>query len=195
VRRFAAVAAVLALAVTAARAGADLVLLDGRLLEGRSVERKEGAYLLTTSLGNVITVPVELVKEMRLTGGDAAPPTGLVFSTPKTVAGQEMKAPGRRDQLAAFGRPPALFQGSPMTGRWYPRDAFEGKDATNFNPVKWAKATIDPVWSPLPAFSKTTDVTGFRPARWFRASIDPVWLPRDGFAPREWLPPVVKPRE
>ncbi len=194
-RRFAAVAAVLALAATAARAGADLVLLDGKLLQGRSVERKEGAYLLTTSFGNVITVPVELVKEMRLTGGDAAPPTGLVFSAPRTLAGPELVIPGRREQLAAFGRPPALFQGSPMTGRWYPRDAFEGKDATNFNPVTWAKTTIDPVWWPVPGFSKTTEVTGFRPARWFRASIDPVWRPRDGFAPREWLAPVVKPRE
>ena len=194
-RCLAAVAAVLALAATAARAGADLVLLDGKLLEGRSVERKEGAYLLTTSFGNVITVPVELVKEMRLTGGDAAPPTGLVFSTPKTVAGPEMEVPGRRERLAAFGRPPALFQGSPMTGRWYPRDAFEGKDATNFSPVTWAKTTIDPVWSPVQAFSRTTEIAGFRPAQWFRASIDPAWRPRDGFAPREWLAPVVKPRE
>lgn len=186
---------ILSLLPAAARAGADLVLLDGRLIQGRSVERKEDVYFLTTPRGNVIPVPVELVKELRLTAGDATPPTGLVFATPRTLAGLEVELGGRREQLAAFGRPPALFQGSPMTGRWYPKNAFAGKDVSAFRPVTWARSSIDPVWSPVPAFTAASDVTEFRPVRWRQPSIDPVWRPRDGFAPREWLAPIVKNRE
>ncbi len=194
-RRYAAVAAVLALAVSAARAGADLVLLDGKLLQGSAVERKGGAYLLTTGFGNVITVPVELVKEMRLTGGDAVPPTGLVFSTPNTLVGQKVEPPGRREQLAAFGRPPALFPVTSIDPRWSPVDAFGGSDVTNFNPVTWVTASIDPVWSPLQSYGSSTDVTEFNPVVWYRPTIDPVWHPRDGFAPTVWFAPIVRNRK
>jgi len=191
----AAIPVVLFLLATAAWAGADLILIDGRLLQGRSVERKDGVYLLTTNFDNVIPVPVELVKEMRLTGGDATPPTGLVYAAPRLLAGPEIEVPGRREQLAAFGRPPALFQGASNTARWFPQDAFKGKDASNFNPVVWAKPTIDPIWNPVPAFTRSTDVTEFNPVRWYRPSIDPSFSPRNDFLPREWFAPVVKNRE
>jgi hypothetical protein len=195
VKRAAAILAVLGFLATAAWAGADLLLVDGTLLQGRSVERKGGSYLLSTNFGNVITVPVELVKEMRLTGGDATPPTGLVYATPKTLAGPEVKLPGRREELAAFGRPPALFQGSPMSFRWYPTNAFQGKDATQFHPVTWAKATIDPIWSPVSAYTWSTDMTEFHPVLWRQPLIDPIWNPTDGFGPREWFAPIVKKRD
>ncbi len=194
-RRFATVVAMLAAGLTAARGGADLVLVDGRLLQGTAIERKDGAYLLTTTFGNVVTVPLELVKEMRLTGGDATPPTGLVFSTPRTLAGTTVEPPGRREQLAAFGRPPALFPVVSISGTWYPRNAYEGRDVTHFNPATWVKATIDPVWSPVQSFTSSSDATEFHPVRWYHPSIDPVWKPRDAFAPGEWLFPIVRNRE
>jgi len=195
VRLKAAIPVVLASLATAAWAGADLILLDGKLLQGRSVERRDGVYLLTTSFDNVIPVPAELVREMRLTGGDAVPPTGLVYGPPRQLAGPAIEIPGRREQLAAFGRPPALFQGASNTGRWNPQDGFKGKDASSFHPVFWVKPAIDPVWSPTPAYTSATDVTEFRPARWYRSTIDPVWRPRDDFRPREWFAPIVKGRE
>ncbi|MBZ5638177.1 MAG: hypothetical protein LAO51_05380 [Acidobacteriia bacterium] len=194
-RRLATIMAVLGFLATAVWAGADLVLVDGTLLRGRSVERKGNTYFLTTNRDNVIAVPVELVKEMRLTGGDAKPPTGLVYAGPMTLAGPELTLPGRRESLAAFGRPPALFQGSPMSFRWYPTNAYQGKDATQFNPVVWAQTTIDPIWSPLPAYTPSSDVTQFHPVLWRQPLIDPIWRPRDGFAPGEWLAPVVKEKE
>ena len=99
----------LALAGTAF-AGAELVLVDGRVLSGVSVERKEDAYHLAGENGAVIAIPAALVREMRLTGGDAPPPTGLTFSRPAVLAGFDAPPPGRREMLAAFGRPPALFR-------------------------------------------------------------------------------------
>ncbi len=177
--------AVLALAAPAL-AGAELVLLDGQVLSGVSVERKGDAYQLAGEDGTVMAIPAALVKEMRLTGGDAPPPTGLTFSGSETLAGLEVPAPGRREMLAAFGRPPALFRPPSGAERWTPRDGFEGKDATRFRPTRWAEPVLDPVWWPASGF-RSEGGAGLRPVRWRPAVVDTTWKPRDGFGPTGWF--------
>ena len=55
---------VLIVTMVPALAGADLVLHDGEVLEGVSVERKGLLYMLENEDGDVIPVPVELVQQL-----------------------------------------------------------------------------------------------------------------------------------
>lgn len=188
------VAALLLLPAGLARAGAELVLLDGKVLAGRSVERKGGTYLLESDRGFVMPVPVELVKEMHLTGGDAPVRTGLTYSEPETLAGSDVKIPTFRDQVAAFGKPPVVWAGSPASWRWDPTDAFEGQDHTEFSPARWAQPILDPIWVPVSGFRSDGGVTQFSPARWRADVLSPMWQPRDSFGETEWFAPVVSPQ-
>ena len=178
-------------------AGAELVLVDDRVLSGKSVERKEEFFLLEMPKGGVIAVPAELVKELRLTGGADPAPTGIRLAEPRTLAGLPLALPaGPRDQLAAFGRPSARFAAASTDSRWRPTNAWPpGKDVTNFNPSSWAKPSIDPTWSPVSAFKASKDVTEFNPARWYESPTRSAWQPRDAWGSTIWFPPVVGHRE
>jgi hypothetical protein len=176
-----------------ALAGAELVLLDGRVLSGTSVERKGDEYLLTGDRGVVTAIPAALVKQMRLTGGDSQPPTGLTYAEPQVLAGTTIEGPGRREMLEAFGRPPALFKPPSRTQNWLPTDGFEGKGYTEFRPTKWVPSVIDPIWRPPSIFTAENDVTQFRPVKWRPTIVNTNWRPHDGFGETEWFPSVATP--
>ena len=189
-------AALLAASLAApALAGAELVLLDGTVLSGTSVERKGEEYLLTGDRGVVTAIPAALVKQMRLTGGDAPPPTGLTYAEPQVLAGTTIEAPGRREVLAAFGRPPALFRPPSRTQSWVPADGFAGKGYTEFRPTQWVPSPVDPHWRPTSVFTAENDVTQFRPVKWRPTIVNTGWRPRDGFGETEWFPSVATPPE
>lgn len=195
-RRSALLAAVLGLALAAgpARAAAEIVLKDGTVLGGIDLELKDGSYLLEVEPGAVVTVPAQLVAEVRLRGDDARAPSGIRVTKAQTLAGPDdpPRTPGYREQLAAFDRPPARFQQGTVESRWRPRQSLgPERDVTNFHPARWYRAPIDPVWEPQSAFDAADDVTHFNPARWYVAPTRTEWRPRDGFAPRVWFPPVV----
>ncbi len=196
IRFVAAVAVTLALAASPARASAELLLLDGQLLKGSSVEFKEGVYLLTMPTGGVVSVPVELVKEMHLL--DERPPTGLRTGEPATLVGPpDLEPPaGPEDQLAAFGRPPATWAGSTADSEWRPTSAWRpGTGGVDFNPARWARETIDPNWTPRSAYTTSQDVTEFNPVHWYQAPIESTWWPRSGFGATTWFPTVLGHRE
>ena len=195
-RRSAFPAALLALALAAspARAAAEVVLTDGTVLDGIDLELKDGSYLLEVQPGAVVTIPAQLVAEVRLRGDDARAPSGIRVTKAQTLAGPDEppRTPGYREQLAAFDRPPARFAQGTLETRWRPRQSLgRERDVTNFNPARWYRAPIDPVWEPQSAFDAAGDVTNFNPARWYVAPTRTEWQPRDAFAPRVWFPPVV----
>src|SRR6185295_8434461 len=104
-------------AVTAARAGAELVLQDGTVLSGTDVERtRDGDYVLTLAEDEVVTIPVALVTKIRLTGfGEDAAPTGFRITIPANLVGAKgaeppFQPPSTREQLDSFGRDPAKFR-------------------------------------------------------------------------------------
>jgi hypothetical protein len=76
-------------------AGTELLLFDGTVLDGVSVQRLEGNYLLTTEDGQAITVPVEVVESVRLRGGT---PTGMRTGEPVTLADETVVLPRRPEQ-------------------------------------------------------------------------------------------------
>ncbi len=171
-----------------ARAGAELTLQDGTLLSGTTVERtREGVYLLTQKDGEVVTIPVELVKKLHLTSDDDPAATGIKQAESETLVGPPVEPPKTREQLGAFGRPPAPFSQGPVDTRWVPQSAL-GPDVTNFNPARWFRAPVDTTWTPTSAFRQSTDVTQFSPVRWYRAPTDPIWRPTNGFRPAtQWF--------
>ena len=105
----------LAIAVGAALAATELVLQDGRVLEGVDVRRQEDDYVLRLESGDTVVIPVELVKTVRLietephkypetrpyqypepedlTEPPPDAPSGLVESDPQTLAGTPVRPP------------------------------------------------------------------------------------------------------
>ena len=179
-----------------AHATAELKLRDGRVLVGTDLELKDGIYVLVTKEG-MVTVPAQLVREMRLTGTDLPGPSGLKVTKGGPVPGtpEPPPRPTRAEQLAAFDQPPARFPRPPVDPIWRPADAFRGRDATGFRPSRWPTSPIDPVWTPRSAWKAVDDVTEFSPARWYRPPTSNAWRPRDGFAPTRWFPPVLAPED
>ena len=175
--------AILSFSLSAAWGGAELTLIDGTVLSGAALERtREGIYLLTRGDGEVVTIPVELVKKLRLTAGDDPAPTAFKVAQGKTLVGVEIDPPKARDQLAAFGRPPAEFRRGFVNVDWNPESAL-GPDVSSFHPVRWARSPTDPVWAPTSAFRSSKDVTQFSPVRWYQAATDATWHPSMGFRP------------
>jgi hypothetical protein len=167
----------------AAHAGADLVLIDGGVLKGEAVERtKDGLYLLTTADGSVLTVPVSVVKALRLTGGEDPAPTGMLVTGPRTVAGPDDPIPqdSPAEQVAAFGRPPARFAQATIDPNYRMVSAL-GPDVSDFNPARWYKTARSFEWTPTPAYRASQDRTQFNPVRWYKSPTDPTWRPTSGF--------------
>lgn len=181
--------AVLLLAAAPARAEADLVLVDGRTLAGTAVEFAEGQFCLTTASGEVVPIPVELVKELRLhdrgrTEGEALP--GVRAARPQVLAGppEAVRPLKPAEALAVFRRPPARFWPSVVETAWRPSESWLSAAAA-FHPVRWSKSVVDTAWRPVSAFPR--DFTRFNPARWAKTIVRTDWQPTDGFRRPGWF--------
>lgn len=182
-------AVLLLVAVAApAAAGVELTLDDGRRFTGSGADykRDEGIYVIELDSGDLLPIPAELVKSVRLTGGDAPAPTGINVTRPRTLAGpEEIEPPTRSEQLRVFEGSEARFRRNLINPFWRPSSDWEMSTANNdFNPARWYEAPIPFEWVPRSAFTTAGDVTEFSPARWRRPLIDFEWVPEDGFAPR-----------
>jgi hypothetical protein len=175
----------LLLAVVAALpvcAGTELVLRDGTVLEGTAVQRLEGNYVLTIEGGEAITVPVELVEQVRLSGEREAP-TGMRTGEPETLVGERITPPTRSEQTEKLG-PPSRFQDDIVDNSWHPTTDWNMDPHTqnNFAPSTWSKGPIDPEWKPQSAWDTNEDVLASGRSEWRQGIIDPSWKPTDGFA-------------
>ncbi|HEX5041691.1 MAG TPA: hypothetical protein VFV75_02235 [Candidatus Polarisedimenticolaceae bacterium] len=192
--RTALVALALILLAWPAWAAAEITLKDGTVLSGTDLELEGDVYVLRTSSDAALSIPWQLVTRVRLIGDDVPAPSGIRFTHAQQLAGpkEAPATPGYREQLGAFGRPPARFPQSPIPARWDPSsDIGEETDVTEFNPARWYRPPVDPVWTPRSAFSRADDRTEFNPARWYRAPVDSTWHPVDGFGGTRWFAPVV----
>ena len=188
-----AVAAV-TVAVTAAVAlgGAELILLDGRVLEGDSVRKEEDVYVLTTPTGEV-TMPVGLVDAVRLTG-DPEPepkpagfeevpegPTGIRAAKPGAIVGDEIRPPTAAEQTRAIGNP-SRFAPSIVDHEWHPESALSDEDVLADSRSTWAEDVVDSEWKPTSAFDEKKDVLAGSRSTWAKDAVDSSWKPTDGFA-------------
>ncbi len=174
-----------------AEAGAELLLLDGRTVAGTDVRRQGSNYQLVQDDGQILTIPVELVRELRLLEeGPPAPlpaPTAWRTAEPEVLAGppQRIEPPRMEDQAAALG-PPARFQAGVFDPVWIPSSDWTLDPAQNdFNPTRWFTAPIEALWTPLSAFDGRIDVLAHSRAAWIASPIDSTWWPTE----TTWLTP------
>jgi hypothetical protein len=192
------------------RPGAELVLSDGRVIEGVDVRREGQNYVLELESGERLTFPVALVEEVRLTGDEkekqnqlrpgfrnagqetlsgALPdddaPTGLREAEPQTLAGREVRPPRPSEQTDALG-PAAEFQKSIIDNEWRPETDWnmDPHEQNNFNPSEWAKGPVDPNWTPESAFDANKDVMESSRSEFQEGVVDNSWEPTDGFQKR-----------
>ena len=165
-------------------AGVKLLLEDGQVIEGRSMEVKDSVYLLTLETGNVLPIPVPLVADIERTEDESSLAAGLTKAEPQTLAGdpQAAKLPTLTEQMKALRAGRSVFRPSVIDPIWVPVSDWDQdpQQGNNFHPVHWYRPAIDSRWSPTSALGR--DVTNFNPVRWYRAPIDPTWWPTDGFA-------------
>jgi hypothetical protein len=191
-RTLAALAALLATA--AALGGAELVLMDGRVLQGDSVRRDGDLYVLTTQTGEV-TMPAGLVDSVRLTAepeerkveGVPEGPTGLRDAGPQQLAGAPVQPSTPQEQTGAIGRP-STFQKSVVDPNWVPTTDWnmDPEVQNNWAPSKWAESPIDPNWQPTSAFDPKKDVLADSRSSFAKSPIDSSWTPTDGFKKSGW---------
>jgi hypothetical protein len=179
-----------------ALAEAKLVLRDGTVLTGKSVQRKDGLYLLEGEKGSIVPVPAELVAQLQLLDGMRAP-SGIEVAKPKTVAGPAWAGttPPFREQIAAFGAAGYVPPLPPVDPVWRPASDWTEEGKAALLPVRWSVAPMDTSWTPKSAYTKAGDVTGFHPVRWFAPRINPVWTPVDSWGETVWFRPLVAPTE
>lgn len=186
----------------------ELVLVDGRVLSGRDVRREQGHYVLTLDSGDEITLPVEIVANVRLIGkkseheeqlerhpglvestpqelGGSVPrgPTGLSDRGPQQLAGEPVRSPSPSEQLRVLGEP-AEFQEPIVANDWRPTTDWNMDPTTqnNWAPSKWSKDIVENSWQPESAYDPDADVLENGRARWKQGPINPSWTPTDGFA-------------
>jgi hypothetical protein len=192
------VAALLAAAVAtaAALAGAELVLLDGQVVRGDSVRREGDIYVLTMPSGE-FTIPVDLVEQVRLTSPPPAAdptrpdwvgdgPTGVKAGPPVQLAGPQVPLPPPSAQQAVFGKP-AEFKKASIDPTWTPTPAWDPNvDVLAESRSTWKKASIDPTWTPKSAYDPNVDVLAESRSTWQDSPMDSTWTPTDGFKKSSW---------
>lgn len=187
-RAVAVVAVVLATAV--ALGGAELILQDGRVFKGDSVRKEEDVYVLSTPTGE-LTMPVELVEGVRLTGEpeprpagfEELPegPTGIRTAKPGAIVGDEIRPPTAEEQTRAIGNP-SKFAPSIVDHEWHPTSAFGDEDVLADSRSTWAEDVVDSEWKPTSAFDEKEDVLAGSRSTFAKSAVDSSWKPTDGFA-------------
>ena len=212
-RPFVAFALALVLTIGVIVAATEIVLQDGRVIAGIELRRDGDNYIVVLQNGQAIVLPAALVKTVRLVGEpqpepEEEPPrydpmtgltrrepeelaaplpkaaVGAVFSGPRQLAGEPVRAPTTHEQLAVFGEP-AEFQQDIVDNRWEPSSDWNMDQETqnNFAPSTWSKDIVDNSWEPSSDWDMDAEKqNNFAPSTFSKSIIDNSWTPTDGFA-------------
>ena len=160
---------------------AALELVDGQVIYGTDVRRDGAVYVLTLEGGDTVTLPLELVVQVRLFGTGSKPQPGVRDEGAKTLAGDDIDVPTTSEQLEVFGEP-SRFQKSNVNHDWKPESAWdEDEDVLEASRSTWQKSPIDSEWKPESAWDKDEDVLEASRSTWQESSINSEWKPNDGF--------------
>jgi len=166
-----------------AEASSSLVLTDGQIIKGTSVERQGDSYLVTMEGGNTVSFPSALVKEIKIEE-DAKPPAPPGFDTsgPKTLAGPPvLPSQDPRDQLKVMG-PPTKWSKDAVDTTWVPTNAYDPNvDVMAGSRSTWSKSAVDTTWVPKDAYDTSKDVMAGSRSTWSKSAVDTTWQPTDSF--------------
>ena len=175
----------LAAVAPAAFPGAELVLKDGQVLQGVDVRRDGDEYLLELESGQVVSIPVELVGQVRIydepqqLGGDPPPegaPTGLIDEGPQQLAGEP---PPSDAPTGLIDEGPQQLAGPPTR----PPTTSEALEVLG-EPSRFSRGVGDPYWRPRNAWADSpAQSRSFDPSesRWAKSIIDSDWEPESTY--------------
>lgn len=197
----------LALCSQSMLAEVELLLVDGNVISGTEVVRKEGEYLLTTEAGDVVVIPAQLVASVSLKAasepidpaplstapseqlaGDPvplddpdAPASGVQKADPQVLAGEPVKPVTAKEATEMLGEP-SQFQKGVVDPSWQPSSDWDmNPENNNFAPSTWSKSIVDNSWTPESDYTGGNDVSNFAPSTFSDGVIDNSWQPEDGF--------------
>ena len=181
-----------------AQGAAELLLNNGRVLRGTDLERQGSTYRLEMADGRKVTVPVSVVRQVRLPGDGGGDRGATVAAADRSS--EESHKPARSgtrtadaEMVAGQEAPPppesVLPPAAPQrrsTGEWVPESDWPGENWAETEATggtEWGFAA-SPAWEPEPAFTEEDDVSNFNPSRWMKAP-NSTWTPEDGFKKRQ----------
>ena len=180
-----------AASLSVARTGLELI--DGRVLEGVTVERVDGGYQLLLESGARIVVPEALVREVRLIvePAETATPDEVLPEAPVQDPAEEippeelpLEPPLRKtySQLAVFGPQRAVVARNNVDPSWWPSSDWRQDLVENeFEASSWMNSTVGARWVPEESFDPSDDWIISPPARWASPPVGSAWRPREGF--------------
>ena len=156
-----------------------LELIDGRVLEGVSVERVDDGYELVLLGGGRIVVPAALVREVRLILEPVEPP--LPEAPPDRLPIQP-RSRASHEQLAVFGSQRPVVARDTVDPAWRPGSDWQQELVQNeFDPSRWNAPVVRARWVPEESLDRAADWATSQSSRWARPPIAAVWWPSDGF--------------
>jgi len=187
------------LAAPAVFAEAHLVLRDSQVLSGTSVELQGDLYLLTLESGDVLPLPVALVREVhrsakpKQTADEADETDELPFLEMEIVPAQTrevppedlgvVERPRRLIELPDGGKSASNFSQGPVDPDWLPYSGYGEKPMLGvFDSSVWPGVPLDPNWVSESGFELPEGEPAFRPDSWNKAAQRPIWKPKEGFA-------------
>jgi hypothetical protein len=171
--------------MTGVSAGTQVVLEDGQVLEGADVRREGDLYIIELESGGVLTIPVSLVKQVRLSsdGEKKEPPPGLTYAEPRQLAGPPVEPLRPSEAQEVFGEP-SRFRPNVIDPTWEPESGFPDGDVLAGSRSTWQPSVIDPTWTPESGFPDG-DVLKDSRSTWTESIVDNKWVPEDGFKKRK----------
>jgi hypothetical protein len=188
------------LATTVASADAHLVLRDGQVLSGTSLEQEDGLYLLTLESGDVLPLPAALVLEVHRSATraeeDPAEQDGpaplpqlemeLVPAQPRELPSDDIGVPERPRRLIELpdgGRSASTFSRSLIDPAYVLESGYAERPMLGvFDESLWGGGPLDPNWKLDSGWELPEGEPTLHPDRWNKAAQRPFWKPKDGFA-------------
>ena len=187
------------LAAPAVLADAHLVLQDGQVLSGTSVELQDDLYLLTLESGDVLPLPVALVREVHRSATpkqddeaeDEIDSLPILETEIVPVQTREQPSahigvterPRRLIELPDGGRSASNFSQSLVDPDFRLSSGYEENSMLGvFDTSFWTDGVLDSNWVDESGFDLPEGVPALRPDRWNKAAQRPFWKPKEGFA-------------
>lgn len=160
----------------------ELILIDGRVLTGTDVHREGEVYVLEMENGEWITMPMDLVQGVKLTGNGDDSEDEEETGEPETILKEPVRQRTTSEQLEVMGEP-ATFREDVIDSTWTPDSDWDmDLENNNFNTSTWRKSQVISSWQPKSDFNVNRNILASSRSNWQASVIDSRWTPTDGFA-------------
>jgi hypothetical protein len=180
------------LALSILLAAAEVVLNDGNVIQAAGVQRENGNYVILMESGEKLSIPVELVKEIRLEG-QREPEPKAEPAQPEVLAGEDVNRSGRvpglvkaepqvlaGEDVLETDRAPGLIVSEPQTLAGDPvrQPSRAEQTAALGPPAEFQRGINNPTWRPETDWNMDPRTqNNFAPSTWSDDIVDHDWEP------------------